>query len=111
MTEENKVEVTEVKNDCFCKSKGFRKFLIVALGSFVGVFCALSLFAALHRPPMMQPCQYAREFVPRHAVQCPCRYHQPDFDRQKDFRGDFHQDKKIGKNRPAPERIKTDIKG
>ncbi len=41
------------EHDCICKSKGFRKFLVVALGSFVGVFCALCLFCALHKPPMM----------------------------------------------------------
>lgn len=51
MTEEQNYETQEQCN-CICKSKGFRKFLIVALGSFVGVFCALSLFAALHKPPM-----------------------------------------------------------
>ena len=50
MTEE--MEKTTLKEECFCKSKGFRKFLVVAGGSFVGVFCALSLFAALHKPPM-----------------------------------------------------------
>ena len=50
MTEE--IKETEIKEECFCKSKGFRKFLIVAGGSFVGVFCAISLFAALNKPPM-----------------------------------------------------------
>ena len=50
MTEE--MEKTTSREECFCKSKGFRKFLVVAGGSFVGVFCALSLFAALHKPPM-----------------------------------------------------------
>ena len=54
MTEEIKnVDVKEEKCNCICQSKGFRKFLIVAGGTFVGVFCALSLFAALHKPPMM----------------------------------------------------------
>ena len=54
MTEE--VKVTEEKEcKCFCKSEGFRKFLTIALGTFVGFYCALSLFAALHRPPMMPP--------------------------------------------------------
>ena len=50
MSEENKI--VEVKQECFCQSKGFRKFLTTALGTFVGVYCALSLFAALHKPPM-----------------------------------------------------------
>ena len=50
MTEE--IKETEIKEECFCKSKSFRKFLIIAGGSFVGVFCALSLFAALNKPPL-----------------------------------------------------------
>jgi hypothetical protein len=54
MSDENKtVEQNECK--CFCRSEGFRKFLIVALGSFVGVYCALSLFFAIHKPPMPMP--------------------------------------------------------
>jgi len=54
MTEEN-LNVEEKECKCFCKSEGVKKFVVVAAGTFVGVFCALSLFAALHRPPMM-PC-------------------------------------------------------
>ena len=53
--EQNRNEHENEKCNCFCHSKGFRKFLIVALGTFVGVYCALSLFTALHRPSMM-PC-------------------------------------------------------
>ena len=49
MSEEN-----ERKEECLCKKKEFKDFLVVAFGSFVGVFCALSLFCALHKPPMMQ---------------------------------------------------------
>ena len=49
MSEEIKITT---EKECFCQSKGFRKFLVVSLGSFVGVFCALSLFCALHKPPM-----------------------------------------------------------
>ena len=53
MTDENKnVEEIKVENKCFCKSEEFKKFIIVATGSFVGVFFALCLFSALHRPPM-----------------------------------------------------------
>ena len=44
MNEEKNVETKEC--NCFCKSEGFRKFLIVALGTFVGVYFALSLFTA-----------------------------------------------------------------
>lgn len=96
MSNENyNVEVKEEKCNCFCHSKGFRKFLVVATGSFVGVFLALSLFAALHRPPMPM------------LAPCPCNCqggyhtimkHHPRFDR--DFcpkKDDFH--KKMMKER------------
>lgn len=53
MTDENK-NLSEIKQEekCFCKSEGVKNFAIVAAGSFVGVFLALSLFTALQRPPM-----------------------------------------------------------
>lgn len=57
MTDENKnlEEIKEEKNEVkksSCLSEEFKKFIIVATGSFVGVFFALCLFTALHRPPM-----------------------------------------------------------
>ena len=81
---------TENENNCFCKSKGFRKFLITALGTFVGVFCALSLFTALHRPPMM-PCPFdCHRFkpVPYHMMHIKPegfekqKFHKPNFDKK-----------------------------
>jgi len=54
MSEENLVNVEVKENKCFYQSQGFRNFLIVALGNFVGVYFALSLFCAIHKPPMMQ---------------------------------------------------------
>lgn len=62
MTEEIKQE-KECK--CLCHSKGFRDFLKIALGSFVGVFFGLTLFAALHKPPM-PPCPYGMMRPPVH---------------------------------------------
>ena len=47
MNEETKN--TECEKECFCK-KRFKDVLVIAIGSFVGVYCALSLFSALHRP-------------------------------------------------------------
>lgn len=76
MSDENKnLDIQEVKEEkkCFCKSEEFKKFLIVTFGSFVGVFLALSLFAALHKPPMPIAPHY---FGPRPVIE-----HQ--------FRGDF----------------------
>ena len=63
MTEEMNEKKEEKKCNCICCSEGFRDFLKIALGSFVGVFLALSLFAALHKPPVM-PCHYGRMMPP-----------------------------------------------
>lgn len=93
MSDEIKIE--EEKNcNCFCHSKGFRKFLVVAAGTFVGVYLALSLFAAIHKPPMPVP-------MPMPAP-CPCQQmmFSPDFGPQhfyRGHRGDFH--KKMMKHR------------
>lgn len=54
MSNENKNEQV-VEKQCLCQNEFVRKTFGIALGSFVGVFCALSLFAALHKPPMMPP--------------------------------------------------------
>ena len=82
MTEEKKLEIKEEKCNCICHSKWFRKFLTIALGSFVGVFCALSLFAALHRPPM-PPCPYHRPMMrPPFAMQYHFRGPRGDFQKQ-----------------------------
>ena len=82
MTEENKI--VEVKNECFCQTKWFKRFLITATGTFVGAFCALSLFAALHKPPM-PPCP----FGPRAMMRPPVHCHHHHF--KKHDRMDFHK--------------------
>lgn len=91
MSDENKI--VEEKPTCICQNKEFRHFLTIAGGSFVGVFLALSLFAALHRPPMppippMAPCPCGYQMVR------PCPHHH--FDRAD--HGDFHK-KMIKKHR------------
>lgn len=83
MPEENKI--VEVKQECFCQSKGFRKFLTTALGTFVGVFCALSLFAALHKPPM-PPCPFT--YGPMMKPGIHCHHH---FKHHRCMKGDFHR--------------------
>ena len=98
--EENKVE----KRECFCQSKWFRKFLTTALGTFVGVFCALSLFAALHKPPM-PPCPFGYGKMMRPPMHC--HHH---FNHHKKFRGECHH-KKMMKDRIAPEQVKIEVKG
>jgi hypothetical protein len=107
MSDETKnVEVREEKEcKCICHSKSFRKFLVIALGSFVGVYCALSLFAALHRPPMMPPAPISGPY--------PCAaqpMHQPRFDRGMDRpakvqKQDFH---KGGFERKAPANVEVE---
>jgi len=85
MTDENKNEIKKENVGCFCKSEWFKKFLTKALAVFVGTYCALSLFAALHRPPM-PPCPFANGHMKR-----PCHHkmhHYKNFDKQ---RADYHR--------------------
>lgn len=99
MSDEIKVETKE-ECKCFCHSKGFRKFLVVATGTFVGVFCALSLFAALHKPPM-PPCPCGAYPMMR-----PPMAHPHHFD--KGPRGDFHKMKKEF-SKGAPVRVDVEM--
>ena len=104
MSDEQKVTIeTKEEHKCFCQSKGFRKFLVIALGTFVGVYSALCLFTALHRPmmPPQGPCPY---FGMRHG--CPCRMieHRHHHNFVKEFkadRGDFQRPDK-GHKQPVP---------
>ena len=44
----------EEKFECSCEfCKATKKILTIALGTFIGFYCAMSLFFALHKPPMM----------------------------------------------------------
>ena len=109
MTEENKgvnQGVNEgVKNECFCQSKWFRKFLTTALGTFVGVFCALSLFAAMHKPPM-PPCAFGYGKMMRPPMHC----HHHHFNHYKKFRGEYPH-KNFVKDKIAPDKLKIEVKG
>ena len=74
---------------CFCHSKGFKKFLTVAIGTFVGVYCALCLFTALHKPPMIIPAPFGYQSMQG----CPCQmHHKHHYDRiGRHGKGDFKQ--------------------
>lgn len=80
---------------CFCQSEGVRKFCVVALGSFVGVFCAINLFAALNKPPMMPPMpmmnppMYQTMEHHRHDCNCPC--HKKMLVKPLDKKADFEK--------------------
>lgn len=103
MSNENRIETVEVKNECFCKSIWFKKFLTKTLAVFIGVYAALSLFAALHKPPM-PPCPYAKGPMMR-----PAMHHHHHFYKQDRFKGDYYQ-KKIMKDRIVPDKVKIEVK-
>lgn len=75
MSEEKEIE-TQIKeeNVCLCKSKGFKNLVTVIVGSFIGGYCAISLFVGLHKPPMppmgfnqpMPPMMHQNFKKPRH---------------------------------------------
>ena len=100
MSEEIK-KCEEEKCCCVCKlikCETCKKFLIVAVGTFVGGFCALSLFAALHKPPMMHPGMH-RPFhndFPR--MERPFKHHHHHF-----YKGEF-------KKFPAPQMMEKESK-
>ena len=95
MPEEEKIE-----KQCFCQNENFKKFLVIALGTFVGVYAALSLFAAVHRPPM-RPCPMG--YGARGQFEAPCPYkHRHHFDKRiKDDRQNIHKEIR-GEEGPAP---------
>ena len=109
MSDEQQKVTIEAKEEhkCFCQSKGFRKFLVIALGTFVGVYSALCLFTALHRPPMMPP-QFGM------MGGCPCQHqfmkhkHHHHFDKASRVdKGDM-QRKDIVQKEPAPFQAERD---
>ena len=91
MSEENKI-VEEKK--CICQNETFRKILTIAVGTFIGVYCALSLFTAIHRPPMMPPMP-AYGYHHGFKAGCPNRmmpshhFIKKDFDFKKHAKGEF----------------------
>lgn len=99
MSEENNIK-EETKCNCICHSKGFRKFLVVATGTFVGVYCALSLFTAIHKPPMPAPCPCGCPMM-RPPMAQPMTFDR--MDKRHDFKAMKHKmDKKI------PVRVEVD---
>ncbi len=74
MTEEKNYE--EKSCNCFCKSKWFKKFLIVTFGTFIGAFLALCLFSAINKPPMPPiPPMHPAMHHPGMHKECPCWHH------------------------------------
>lgn len=92
----------EKKEECFCKSKYFKKFLTVATGSFVGVYCAICLFVALHRPPMMHPMMHSEAMMPHNPMTCNCPCHHKEMKKKMKY-------KNFEKNRYSPAEQKPEI--
>ena len=85
---------------CICQNETFRKIMIIALGTFIGVYGALSLFAATHRPPM-PPCRMG--FGAPAPVVAPCPFHRHQHF-NKHIKGDKQDFQKAfdGRQGPAP---------
>ena len=74
----DEVKVVEEKT-CFCKSEGFKKFLVISLGTFAGGFCALNLFAVLHKPKMPpMPMMHRAHSGYHHMMNHPMKMHNYD---------------------------------
>ena len=105
MTDEKKNKEEQKECKCLCQNKYFKKFIVVSAGTFVGAFLALSLFAALNKPPMPAP-------MP---MPCPCQQMlRPDFGPQhfdRRPRGDFHKkfDKEHAKKKFPPKTEQPEI--
>ena len=91
----------EKETKCICQNETVRKVFVIALGTFIGVYAALSLFAATHRPPMMRPCPMGFGAPAPMAAPCPFQRHH-HFD--KKFAGDKKEFHKVinGPEGPAP---------
>ena len=73
-------ENNESKCNCCELCKTCKKVLTIALGTFIGFYCATSLFFALHKPPMMHHSHKFRK--------PPCGMEQ-GFEQRGQFRGKF----------------------
>lgn len=102
-------EKNQCKCGCICHNEFFQRTVAVAIGSFVGVFCAISLFAALHKPPM--PCPMG----PMHPqMRPPIEYNRGHIDRYKNHHGEFKKDhyekyEKIKKDKDFKKKDKKEI--
>ena len=82
----DEIKKDEEKKCCcvcnFVKSENCQKFLIVAFGTFVGMFCAMSLFFAIHKPPMMH---HGHHFKPGEPQMAHPMMHHKDFKKHGKF--------------------------
>ena len=100
MTEEIK---TTNENKCFCQSPFFKKFSAITLGTFVGGFCAISLFAALNKPPIMPPMPMMMQKPGAHFMMyghrgCDCPCHKKMMKKHFEKKAEFYKELKEKKN-------------
>jgi len=103
MSEETKI-IHEEK--CFCQSQFFKRFSAVALGTFVGGFCAISLHAALNKPPIMpffpptfsHHSGYHYMMDGHHFSKHECKCHKKDFKKHLEKKAEFYKELKEKKN-------------
>ena len=99
MSEEIK---TTQENKCFCQSPFFKKFSAIALGTFVGGFCAISLFATLNKPPMMPMMMHKSGYHymmhKNHDCKCPChkKMMKKHFEKKAKFYKELKEKKELG---------------
>ena len=99
---ENEIKEQEVKaekKDCPCK-KFLKKTAVIALGTFIGVYSGLSLFAVTHKPKFKKfdvPTHYQMPYGGYHHG-----HHGHHMKHHKHFNGDF---------KGAPEQFKGDFNG
>ena len=94
MSEE--IKTTEEKK-CFCQSDFFKKFASIALGTFVGGFCAISLFSALNKPPMIPPMPmmygggFHHQIMMNHKHDCKCPCHKKMMKKHFEKKAEFYK--------------------
>jgi len=89
INEEKQTKENECVCKCFLKSEFLKKVLAIALGTFIGVYGSLSLFAATHKPPIKKFHRMEHVMPPMHhhphMNNGPAGFHhdfkQPDFDK------------------------------
>lgn len=90
----------EVKKECNCCCKEFlKKVGVIALGTFIGVYSGLSLFAVTHKPKFNAPIHYQIPYGGHHMHN---HHHGHHVMGPKHFNGDF---------KGAPGHFKGDFKG
>lgn len=92
---------------CFCKNGFVKKTAVIALGSFIGVYAALGLFALTHKPPVHKFQPAMEHFAPA-GCHCKCHkgHHQGQFKGEKQHQGQHFRGEQKG-----PDALNKNIDG